>query len=190
MFTWIFQDFNLCPLPLMWTQGTTQKCVAQSSLLPPLRYLYTLVSFSLSFLFPRLSSPSPQLLPFVRWSSPSVTLWPFTGLISMMSKSLWYWGAWSGHSTPALVPPMSKAQDHPLSLLNMPCLAWSRRLVASLLHCYTVAHGQLDVHQDPQVILCKAAFQPVSPQNVLLHGIALAQLVVIKTCDFNYFHKI
>lgn len=56
MFTWIFQDFNLCPLPLMWTQGTTQKCVAQSSLLPPLRYLFIYIG---KFL-PELSLPQAE----------------------------------------------------------------------------------------------------------------------------------
>lgn len=32
-----------------------------------------------------------------------------------------------------------------------------------------LAHGQPGVQQDPQVLLCKAAFQPVGPQPVLVH---------------------
>lgn len=40
----------------MWTQGTTQKCVAQSYLLPPLRYLFIYIG---KFL-PELSLPQAE----------------------------------------------------------------------------------------------------------------------------------
>ena len=34
-----------------------------------------------------------------------------------------------------------------------------------------LAHGHILVHQDPQVLLCKAAFQPVDYQPVLVPGV-------------------
>ena len=36
--------------------------------------------------------------------------------------------------------------------------------------------GQLLVHQDPQVLFCKAAFQMVGPQPVLLSGVIPTQM--------------
>lgn len=38
-----------------------------------------------------------------------------------------------------------------------------------------LAHVQCDVHQDPQGLLCKAAFQLVGPQPVLMPAVILAQ---------------
>ncbi|KAK4828339.1 hypothetical protein QYF61_026000 [Mycteria americana] len=35
-----------------------------------------------------------------------------------------------------------------------------------------LAHVQLGVHQDPQVLVCQAAFQTDSPQSVLVHGVS------------------
>ncbi|KAK4826463.1 hypothetical protein QYF61_009190 [Mycteria americana] len=37
------------------------------------------------------------------------------------------------------------------------------------------AHVQPDVKQHPQVLLCRAAFQPLFPKPVALHGVAVAQ---------------
>lgn len=34
-----------------------------------------------------------------------------------------------------------------------------------------LVHGQLVAYGDPQVVSCRAAFQPVSPQYVLLCGV-------------------
>lgn len=35
---------------------------------------------------------------------------------------------------------------------------------------------QLGVHQDPQVLFCRAAFQLVSPQHILVHGVVVLQV--------------
>lgn len=50
--------FSLCPLPLLLSLSATGKSVALSSKYLPFRYLYLLISSSLSLLFTRLSSPS------------------------------------------------------------------------------------------------------------------------------------
>ncbi|KAK4829747.1 hypothetical protein QYF61_006456 [Mycteria americana] len=39
-----------------------------------------------------------------------------------------------------------------------------------------LAHIQADVNQHPQVLLCQAAFQPLFPKPVALHGVAVAQV--------------
>ncbi|KAK4825855.1 hypothetical protein QYF61_003129 [Mycteria americana] len=39
-----------------------------------------------------------------------------------------------------------------------------------------LAHIQLAVNQHPQVLLCWAAFQPLFPKPVALHGVAVAQV--------------
>ncbi|KAK4811113.1 LOW QUALITY PROTEIN: hypothetical protein QYF61_016399 [Mycteria americana] len=39
-----------------------------------------------------------------------------------------------------------------------------------------LAHIQLSIHQDTQVFFCKAAFQLVGPQPVLVHGIIPPQV--------------
>ncbi|KAK4816620.1 hypothetical protein QYF61_019319 [Mycteria americana] len=39
-----------------------------------------------------------------------------------------------------------------------------------------LAHIQLAVDQDPQVLSCRAAFQPLFPKPVALHGVAMAQV--------------
>ena len=39
-----------------------------------------------------------------------------------------------------------------------------------------LAHVQLGVHQDPHVLFCKAAFQPVGPQHVLVDGVVPPQV--------------
>ncbi|KAK4816020.1 hypothetical protein QYF61_011010 [Mycteria americana] len=39
-----------------------------------------------------------------------------------------------------------------------------------------LAHIQLAVNQHPQVLLCQAAFQPLFPKPVALHGVAVAQV--------------
>lgn len=48
VFTWNFMCFNLCPLPLVLSVGITEKSPAPPSSFPPIRYLDTLVRFSLS----------------------------------------------------------------------------------------------------------------------------------------------
>ncbi|KAK4825597.1 hypothetical protein QYF61_000686 [Mycteria americana] len=39
-----------------------------------------------------------------------------------------------------------------------------------------MAHIQLAVNQHPQVLLCLAAFQPLFPKPIALHGVAVAQV--------------
>ncbi|KAK4832559.1 hypothetical protein QYF61_024059 [Mycteria americana] len=39
-----------------------------------------------------------------------------------------------------------------------------------------LAHIQLAVHQHPQVLFCRAAFQPLFPKPVAFHGVAVAQV--------------
>ncbi|KAK4818805.1 hypothetical protein QYF61_019734 [Mycteria americana] len=39
-----------------------------------------------------------------------------------------------------------------------------------------LAHIQVAVNQHPQVLLCQAAFQPLFPKPVALHGVAVAQV--------------
>lgn len=42
----------------------------------------------------------------------------------------------------------------------------------SLLHCKGVllVHVQFGIHRNSQILFCRAAFQPVSPQYILVHG--------------------
>lgn len=54
--------FSLCPLHHVISAGTTEKSLAPSSLLPPIRCLYTLQWDSQSLLFLRLHNPSSLIL--------------------------------------------------------------------------------------------------------------------------------
>lgn len=47
---------------------------------------------------------------------------------------------------------------------------------APLRHKGILTHVQLDVHQDPHLIYCQAAFQLVSPQHVLVHGVVPSRM--------------
>ncbi|KAK4827180.1 hypothetical protein QYF61_015142 [Mycteria americana] len=52
----------------------------------------------------------------------------------------------------------------------------SQDAIGFLGHLSTLlAHIQLAVNQHPQVLLCLAAFQPLFPKPVALHGVAVAQ---------------
>lgn len=50
-----------------------------------------------------------------------------------------------------------------------------------------LAHGQLGVPQDPKTLLCRAAFQLVGPQVVLVPGVIPTQVQDFKLClvEFN-----
>ncbi|KAK4824384.1 hypothetical protein QYF61_014044 [Mycteria americana] len=51
-----------------------------------------------------------------------------------------------------------------------------------------LAHIQAAVNQHPQVLLCLAAFQPLFPKPVALHGVAVAQYLA-STPDFSNIGK-
>ena len=74
--------FNLCPLPLFLSWGTTVKNLAQSSLILPFRYLYTWRQSSWAFPFPaEHSQPALSACPHTAYApSPLSSLWPLAGL--------------------------------------------------------------------------------------------------------------
>lgn len=55
MFRWNFLYFNLYSLPLLLWLGITKTSLSQSPLHSPIRYLFTLITSTLSFLFSMLS---------------------------------------------------------------------------------------------------------------------------------------
>ena len=67
-FKWNFLYFNLCFSPLVLLLHIT-KSLTLSSLLAPIRHLYTLVRSCLSLLFSRLNSPSSLSLSWYIWCS-------------------------------------------------------------------------------------------------------------------------
>ena len=91
-----------------------------------------------------------------------------------ISMSLLYWWAqnWTQHSR-CVSPVPSRGERPPLSNCwqhSSYCSPGDHWL--SLLQEY-VAHGQFVVHLDPQVIFCKAAFQTVGTQHILVHGVII-----------------
>jgi len=156
---------------LWFYEGTTEKSLAPSSLLPPSRRLYTLIKISLNLLISRLSSPSPQ--PFPLWEtfrSFSHLYGPSVDSTPILSMSLLYQGAqnWTQHSQ---VWPHQCWVDH-LPQLAEHTLPHIVQEAADLL-CHKgalLAHRQFGVHQ---YVFCKVAFQPVVPSTYCCMGLFL-----------------
>lgn len=83
--------FSLGPLPLLLSPGITEKSLTSPSLLPPFRYWFTLMTFSLHLLFSRPNSPRPFLID--RCSSPFITFVDLWWILSNMPMSPLYWWA-------------------------------------------------------------------------------------------------
>jgi len=76
IFKWDFLYFSLCPLPLVFSLGTSEKSLALP-LLPPIGYLYTLIRSPLRLFLTMLSNPSSlSLSSYGRCSSPFSGLTP------------------------------------------------------------------------------------------------------------------
>lgn len=98
VFKWHFLYFTLCPLPLSLSPAPP-RCLALSSLLPLIRYLYTLI---------RSTSPFSRLnvTNFISFSSHDkssnllLSLWLFAGLFPIHPCVLYTGKPQTGHSTP------------------------------------------------------------------------------------------
>ncbi|KAK4831254.1 hypothetical protein QYF61_016486 [Mycteria americana] len=70
-----------------------------------------------------------------------------------------------------------QGHDHSPSPAGHATSDTSQDAIGFLGHLGTLlAHIQLAVNQHPQVLFCQAAFQPLFPKPVALHGVAVAQL--------------
>ncbi|KAK4832175.1 LOW QUALITY PROTEIN: hypothetical protein QYF61_020955 [Mycteria americana] len=131
----------------------------------------------LSLLFSRLNNPSS-----LSRSSEDFCSRPFTSFVALL---------WTRSSTSmSLLGPklntVFEVQPHQCRVqgdVHFPSPAGhtipdtSQDAIGLLGHLGTLlAHIQLVVNQHPQVLLCWAAFQPLSPKPVALHGVAVAQV--------------
>ena len=154
MFKWNFLYFSLCPLPLILALDTTEKGLAMSSLL---------------------LSRSPLTSPFSRLNSPSLLL-VCQILQHLNPPPVYPYLSYSGEprtgpSTPDVSPQCwAEGKYHlPQPAGNAPPNAAQEAVSLCCCKGAWLACGQL-VHHDHQV-LHKAAFKPVKPQCVLVHGI-------------------
>ncbi|GAB0193852.1 mitochondrial enolase superfamily member 1 [Grus japonensis] len=97
-----------------------------------------------------------------------------------ISMSLLYWGAqnWTQLSRCGLTSAEQMERITSLNLLAMLCLIQPRiPLDCRLCHRDTLlAHVQLAIHQDPQILCSKVAFQLVSHHHVLMPGVVPPQV--------------
>lgn len=164
MFKWYFM-YNLCPLPIPLSLGTTKSLSLLSSF-SPIRYIrYTLMrSPSLSFLISKLnSSSSHSLSSQERCSNKTVILGALHWTLSSTSMPLLCWGAldWTEHSRRGFTT--TKQRGRITSLPMQPGVRLAFFCCEGMLNVHTV-------HQDPKVLLRKAAFQLIHPQYILVQG--------------------
>ena len=177
--------FSLCPWPLVLSLGTTEESLAQSSLHPHFRYLYTFIRCLCAF-----SSPGwtvPDLSAFPR-TSPApdcyMSLWPFVALSPVCPSlsspeldtvlQLWPHHCWAE----------GKDQFPRPAGNTLPSAAWD---TIGLL-CFKgtlLAHVQLSVHQDSHVF-CKAAFLLGGSQHILVHRVVPPQIQDFPLLNLNW----
>ncbi|KAK4806181.1 hypothetical protein QYF61_001104 [Mycteria americana] len=129
----------------------------------------------LSLLFSRLNSPSS-----LSRSSSDFCSRPFTSFVALLwtRSSTSSGGPKSEHSIRGAASPVpSTGDNHCPSPAGHAIFDTSQDAIGFLGHLGTLlAHIQAAVNQHPQVLLCQAAFQPLFPKPVALHGVAVAQV--------------
>ena len=175
-----FLCFNLCPLPLVLSLGTTEKSLAPSSLHLP---------FSWDLPKPcLLQAEQPHLSqPFLMWEM----IWSLHHPCGPPLNFLQYVYAFLVLSSPELDPALqawphqhwAEWQDHlPLPTGNILSNA-AQDTICLLCHTGTLLTCvQSGVHQDSQVLLCQSAFQLGGPQYVPVHGV-----VPVGLCRTSHF---
>lgn len=142
----------------------------------PLTYLYSFMRSALTLLFSRLNSVSSfHLSSDGRCSRPFAILVEPSAGPSAPAPSLSSTGdSKTAQSTPGVASAagLSRGQESP------PSICWQHFSNAvqdtSSRLCYkdtVLDRVQLGVRQDPHVLFCRAAFQPVGPQHVLVHRV-------------------
>ncbi|KAK4826848.1 hypothetical protein QYF61_011716 [Mycteria americana] len=131
----------------------------------PLKVLLCIDKTSLSLVSSRLNGPSSfSPSSYVRCYKPLIIFVALCWTLSSMSMSHLYWGAqhWTQHSR-CLTSAEQRGRITSLHLLEMLCRVQPQTPISLCCHKgSSLAHGQLAVHQDPQGLFCKAAFQLVS----------------------------
>lgn len=123
---------------------------------PPIRYLYKLMWLLLSLFFSKLNNPSALSLSYVRCFTLLLISVAFCGTYSCTSMFLLFWRLRTGHSTlDGSNLCWVEGKDHFLSSAGC---GFPRYAVGLLWwKGMSLSHGQ-PIHQDPQVLFCKAAF--------------------------------
>lgn len=153
-----------------------------------IKCLYTLVKSLWNLLFSRLNYPSSlSLLSPDRCSSILTALCPFPP-VAPVCPCL----SCTGPSTPNGVSPvLSAGEGAPCSnLLAVLLLVQRGMLLPSLLQGLPLlVQGELGVHQDPQGLHCRAAFQTLGLQSVQVPGVVPAHRQDM-AFPFLEFHKV
>ncbi|KAK4810582.1 hypothetical protein QYF61_007319 [Mycteria americana] len=149
---------NLRPLPLVLSLVTWEKRPTPTSLQPPFRSLLN---------NPRALSRSPSAL----------CSRPFTSFVALLwTRSM---GGPTLNTVVEVRPHQCRVQrdNHCPSPAGHTIPDTSQDAIGFLGHLGTLlAHIQAAVDQHPQVLFCLAAFQPLFPKPVALHGVAVAQV--------------
>ena len=165
-----FLYFILCQLPLVLSLGAIENSLAMSSLHPAIRYLHTLIRYSLSLLISmvKMSQLSQPCFIMLDAPVPYTSLWalaPVCRCISCAGEPR------TGHSTPDVSHQwQTEEKDH----LHWPAgsvLPNAAQYVVGFLCCEgtLLADLQFLAQWGPLIFFCKADFQPVIPQPVLVH---------------------
>ena len=167
----LFQEMDFCLLPPALSLWAAEKGLAPPSFHCPFRYLQT------------------QRRSLWAISSPGWTIWAISLLQSFhhlhgpMPGYLQWVLVYPALGSPELVPGLQhcltsaeqKGSITSLDLLATVCLLQPRMMVAfftARVICWFKV--SLLPAENPQVIFCRAAFQPVSPQHVLVPGAGLS----------------
>lgn len=114
--------------------------------------------------FSKLQSPYSQSLSRAKILQCLSLSWLLTGFMPVCQSFSCTWKPRTGPSTLDVVSPG-------LNLLPMLLLTQNKLFWPSYCNCVLLTHDQLGDHQDPKVLLCRAAFKPI-----LVHGIAAPQV--------------
>ena len=166
------RNFCVLVLPLILSLGTTEESLAPSSLHSPFSYLYTLIKRPLSLLFSY--SEESQLFQLFLICQLLQSLrhlcGPFLGSLQHVHVSL-VLASPELDTAPQVWPHQCwvEGKDH----LPRPAGYAFFNAAQDAIHLLCskgtlLPHVQLVVHQDTQVLFCKAAFQLGDPQSILV----------------------